>query len=654
MDGGPEIEIEEDENEAVKSRRDNLAKKPGNKKKLFEIYKEAQKAFEDQNGRSGEINDYWDIFNCTLGRNQAYSGDNELYIPAVYNAVEARVTRFQNQIFPTSGRHLEVISSDATSPRALTALGEHYIRRSKLRLVVPSLLTNGDVEGHYWVYVSWATSSRHVLHKVMQQVPGAIGEAEDVEEEEVYASHPVVEVLSDADVVVCPATADTLDDALNQGGSVTILRRWTEEKIDELIDEGLMDKAAGEAFIKEMSKKPTQPPSTFDQEKNLVSAAGIKGTGRGKHALVYETWTKKIDGKLTQTFFLTPDKIGHCHRNPLWCDRLPIIGHPARKVHGCYKGRSPISAVAKLQYYINDIAMQSADASNRGMCPIVLTDPMQNPRYDSMVVANGAVWKCDPNKTKILEFPQLWNDAEAIIQAKTALIMQTMSVNPAMMTQLHKSKPTQAEVAQEHAVDLLTTAVAVTMIEEGILTPVISLFMEMDHQYRDEAITVRAYGELGQEANMETIDPLQMNARYTFRWFGVEQARNAQQIQQTIAATNVIRGIPGEMYPEYVLDLSPALVNLIDSVSGPLQGRVIFQKVTNPQLAQRKALQMLLQKGQQMQAAQAGGSGKRPAGGGGLPKPGGQPAASRPAQNPPGAIHADRMGAPAMPRGQRQ
>ena len=104
MDGGPEIEIEEDENEAVKSRRDNLAKKPGNKKKLFEIYKEAQKAFEDQNGRSGEINDYWDIFNCTLGRNQAYSGDNELYIPAVYNAVEARVTRFQNQIFPTSGR----------------------------------------------------------------------------------------------------------------------------------------------------------------------------------------------------------------------------------------------------------------------------------------------------------------------------------------------------------------------------------------------------------------------------------------------------------------------------------------------------------------------------------------------------------------------
>src|SRR5450631_1517351 len=148
----------------------DLSKKKGVEEKLFKMYRGISKGFEDQAGRSSEINDYWDIYNCILGRNQSYSGNNELFIPSVYNAVEARVTRFSNQIFPSSGRHIEVVSSDASRPRALTALCEHYIRKSLLRLVVPSLLVNGDIEGHYWSYVSWNKTSRHVLTKIKQPV----------------------------------------------------------------------------------------------------------------------------------------------------------------------------------------------------------------------------------------------------------------------------------------------------------------------------------------------------------------------------------------------------------------------------------------------------------------------------------------------------
>ena len=154
------------DDEETEDRTADLSKKKGNEKKLFDLYRDVQKGFEDQVGRSEDINENWDIYNCVLGRCQSYDGFNQLYIPAVYNAVEARVTRFSNQIFPTSSRHIEVTSSDETRPRALTALAEHYIRKAKLRLVIPALLVNGDVEGMYFTYSTWNKVSRHVTSRV--------------------------------------------------------------------------------------------------------------------------------------------------------------------------------------------------------------------------------------------------------------------------------------------------------------------------------------------------------------------------------------------------------------------------------------------------------------------------------------------------------
>jgi hypothetical protein len=203
----------------------------------------------------------------------------------------------------------------------------------------------------------------------------------------------------------------------------------------------------------------------------------------------------------------------------------------------------------------------------------------------------------------------------------------------------------------EHSVDLLTTANAVIGIEEGILTPIISLFMEMDNQYREDAITIRAYGELGQEVAMEKIEPIQMDARYSFRWFGVEQARNAQQMQQQIAMINVVQHIPGQLYPQYVLDVTPVLVDLVDEAFGPMKGRTIFKKVNSPETMQMKQLQLMLGGAAQANPANKGGhaaGGKAGAG----PKPGAQPGQQRPAQQPPGAVHKDNLGqnSPMMPR----
>src|SRR5262249_59732041 len=115
---------------------------------------------------------------------------------------------------------------------------------------------------------------------------------------------------------------------------------------------------------------------------------------------------------------------------------------------------------------------------------------------------------------------------------------------------------------EEKKIDILTTADVVTVLEEGVLTPMLNLSLELDHQYRDREITVRQFGQMGLQAAMEEIPPVQMDKRYQFRWFGVEQARSAQQIQQQIAGMNVMRGIPPQQLSGYEVNLVPVITQL--------------------------------------------------------------------------------------------
>jgi len=90
---------------------------------------------------------------------------------------------------------------------------------------------------------------------------------------------------------------------------------------------------------------------------------------------------------------------------------------------------------------------------------------------------------------------------------------------------------------------------------------------------------VMQYGEMGIKANMQEVPPLQADTKFEYRWFGVEQARTAQQIQQQIAGINVIKGIPPQMYPGYRLNLSPMLQRMTDNLFGHRLAPLIFEKV---------------------------------------------------------------------------
>lgn len=696
----------EDDFKEAPSRSDELCDEESLQETFNKVYTEVENGFDKQSARSDQIADYWDCYDCELNQNQFYNGNSEIYVPIVHDAINARVTRFSNQIFPQSSRYIDVITEDGHSPNAIISLLESYIRKQQLHTqIVKPLIRNGDIEGQYTVYCSWKTTKREVAFRT--QRPTDIGSGlvdptktlDDIEEKEIKIGMPSVEIISDADLLVLPATAPTLEDALDDGGSVTILRRWSKAKIQRMISKKQIEKYAGKQLLEEMNNNAKT--NRKDMDKRAVDAAGIRVDGNTKTAIVYETWCKFVYKKKYYTYriyFAGKDRVLSCKRNPLWSDKLPIISCPVEKVKGSFKGVSKVQPVATFQYMANDAANEGMDSAAYALLPIIMTDPEKNPKVGSLILSLAAVWETSPKDTQFAQFPQLWKDAFEIVAAARAQVFQTLSVNPSQITQqsTSKKKPSQAEVANEQQVDILTTADAVTIIEEGILTPMLHLFLELDHQFRDKMLTVEQHGRMGIQADMQEIPVISMHNQYYLKWFGVEAAKNAQQIQQQIAAANVLRGIPPEMYPGYRMNLVPVIEQVVLNAFGPRIAPLVFENIkdqlsTDPELenellsqgldmpvsemdniqkhmqAHQQAIQktgdptgairthmmhhnivaMKMMQQQQGQPGMPGAPGGAGPGLQGTPRPGAQPGMPR-QQGPAGMIHKDNMSDPRM------
>ena len=563
-------------------RNAELSTKSAIRDKLLDIYKDVEKGYGEQRDRSDKIMDYWDLYNCKLNDNQFYEGNSKIYVPFVADAVDARKTRFTNQIFPQTGRYVEVITGDETLPQATMALLEGYVRRARIQTdVMPALCVNGDCEGQYTIYVGWKKSSRMVTMR--DQVPlEKAGEAmepvDDIVTRDEADDRPDVEVIHDADVLVLPVTATNVDDAIEKGGSVTLLRRWTKAMIKQMIEDGDFVESEGEALLEEMSKQAAD--GIQNPPKELADAAGIKD--KGSFALGYETWSRlKVgdDWRLCRIYYGGEKRILGCKLCPYWCELAPLISVPVRKQAAVFKGIPPADRVHDLQIFANDTIMEGADTAHFSAMPIVMTDPEKNPRVGTMVLGLAAVWETNPQDTQFVEFPALWKDAWDRASSVRDQIFQTLGVNPSMIPSMPgDKKPNQAQVAQQQQVDILTTSDAVTVLSEGILTPMIQRFAFYDHQFRDAATTVMIYGEMGEEAMMEEVEPLQLNRRWEFKWWGVEAARNAAAQQQQMSVLNVIKEIPPNLYEGYELRMAPVITGMVESAFGARLARQIFRK----------------------------------------------------------------------------
>lgn len=571
-------------------RDEELGTKPKVKEHLLKMFRDIEQAFVEQHERSDSILDYWEAFNCKLGGRQFYDGNSKIFVPIIRDAIKARKTRFVNQIFPQSGRYVEVTTSDIDLPQAQMSLAEHYIRTAKLRTeVMPALMVNGDVEGQYSLYVTWEETKKHVASRVTKPFESdglefeELGDVEDMKEEVLVEAGPKVEVIADNDIMVLPVTSDSIAEAIAAGGSVTILRRWTKAMVRKKKEDKEIIPEVATRMLADMSSKKDSL-NNRDTPKQLADAAGIKLGAGDKYVLVYETWSNVkagSDWRLCRSYYGGDNQILGCKVNPYWCDDVPLISCAVEKVAGVFKGMSPTATVIDLQVLANDATNEGADAAHFSAMPIIMTDPEKNPKVGSMVLGLASIWETSPKDTQFAQFPDLWNAAIARVAECKQQIFQSLGVNPAMIAQNtgSKQKRNQAEIANEQQVDILMTADAVTVLEEGILTPLIQRFMAYDHQFRDRAVTVKQYGEMGLKANMEEIPPIQMNSRYEYRWFGVEAARNAQQIQQQIAMANVIKGIPPQMLPGYRLNMVPLVTRMSDNAFGHRLAPMVFEKI---------------------------------------------------------------------------
>src|ERR1700688_1156018 len=377
------------------------------RKKLDEIFNAVLRTFEDQKDRSDDIEDYWDCFNCRSNSRQYYNGIANIYFPIIHDAVSARSTRFSNQLFPQSGRYIEVVSADGTQPQSLIGLLEHYLRETHFEtMVAKPLCETGDIEGHYHLYADWCELEREIVsrethgprvHVAGQQVEAPGEEIEDMGEPEIIVDgRPVFEVLHDSDVAVWPGNVDSLDEAFATGGGVAIVRHWTKAKIDRMVEQGCIRRAEGRALKDSMDKVQKDG---HDIEKRLAEHVGIHSKGTG--ATVWEVWTAlpldkgggfNEDGRarLGRVFFGPNRAQMGCKRNPYWNDRCPLISFPVKKTPGVFKGKSLISYVDSMQYKANDAINEGADAATLSAAPIVLRDPEKS--NGPLVYGVGAIF----------------------------------------------------------------------------------------------------------------------------------------------------------------------------------------------------------------------------------------------------------------------
>jgi hypothetical protein len=382
--------------------------------------------------------------------------------------------------------------------------------------------------------------------------------------------------------VVFPATAPTIELALEIGGGVAILRRWTKGEIERLKANGDIDNQAAKAILDTMTSEKGKARNA-DVPKAQGAAAGVKVYRDSKVAFVYEIWCKlKVDGKrrICRILWAGEKIFLSIKRNPYWCDRVPVLSCPANRTSGVFKGKAPVASVLDFHIYANDTVNEGADSGHFSLLPIIMTDPAKNPKLGSLVLAPGAVWETSPADTQFAKFPDMWKDAMERVMEVRAQIFQTLGVNPSMIpgTTGKNRKMNQAEVAQEQQVDILTTADAVTVLEEGILSPLLTLILEFDHQFRDESLLVRWFGPVGEKAQMQQLEPQQVDRTVQFRWFGVEAAKTAAKLQQQIAGVNVLRGIPPQAYPGYKLNLAPIVTQMTENLFGPVLAPQIFEQ----------------------------------------------------------------------------
>ena len=709
--------------EGGKARLENWANKPESEayKQASKLYTSIQRQYDNQYDRDRAIEEYWNIYLAKPDTNQTYLGNSQCYIPAVRDAVNARCKRTIKQLFPNRYKHVEAVGSGTDVPFAQLSLLEHYIRKGKLKDTVRSDLVAGDVTGQWNLYIDWTKSYRRITEIVKRNpvleaaVPGETVDLVDpTEEEEATESRDIMEEGPDVvdfateDLAVVPPTCTDMEKA----EAVSLRLRMSREKVEQMVDEGvfiLPEKSGIERFVATGFSDRDRGGRLKSPPKQRSDNAGVRTEGTFTYAMIYEA-TAQLDfgeghKELAYIYYAGQNEIVGIIKCPQWGGRRPTLSAPVERIQGSFSGISKIEPVKFLQWNLNDYWNMGQDSAMYSLLPIVMTDPLKNPNYASMVIGLAAVWGADPNSTKFANFPQIYKDAALLCDTIKRQIWESMDVNEMMMGKMpqgRKNNQLMGAMQQEQMVAIMDHA---ERYEEAMLNPLIERIFEYDQQFRTKSLTVMTMGEIGVKAKMTDIEPQQFGERYDFRWAGTSYVMGMQRMQQQIAMMNVLRGIPPQQLNGRKLDVTPILTTLTDNVYGPeaaqnilidernlftvdantenelmhngmpamvheadndvehIQSHQSVARMTGDTQGKFRAhiaahvMQLNKKREMQMQAAAQPGmpgapgpsvAGPAKPGMAGTPRPGGSPSGPRPMQGPPGLANPDQMADPSV------
>ncbi|HDR9098883.1 TPA: hypothetical protein QDB15_002104 [Burkholderia vietnamiensis] len=546
------------------------------------LYPKISKCYENKQEQMDRCAEYWSIYNAQPDENQQYSGNSQCYIPAVRNAVNARMKRTLAQLFPVNHKHVGATGPDGNMPFAQISLLEHYIRSAAVKDVVRADLIAGDVTGQWNLYIDWSRTQRRITELIKK--PPILedhelgGEVEDLaadeddwdwekESKEVTTEGPDVVPFATEDLAVYPPTCNDIEKAT----ATAIRLRLTVDAVQQFIDEGVFVGVEAKELVDNLAK-PDGGREKYVPPKKRTGDAGIRTEGTFKYALIYEVHTNLDLGNGKEpcfVYFAGQDVILGIIRNPFWSGKRPIISAPIERITGSFFGISKIEPVKFLQWNLNDYWNMGQDSAQYSLLPITMVDPLSNPNYQSMVVGLAAVWLTDPNKTKFANFPAIYKDAMMLCQGIKQEINESMDVNDAMLGKMPTGRKNQAQMAamaQQQESNIIDNA---KRYEEVILNPLLEWMFELDRQFRTEELTVEVLGEIGARANLQKIPPQAFGERYFFRWCGTSYQQNLQRMQQMIAWMNVLRGIPPQQLDGRRLNIGPILEYGTEQIFGP-------------------------------------------------------------------------------------
>lgn len=673
------------------------------------LYPKIQKCWENKQQQSDWVEEYWAIYNARPDENQQYTGNSQCYIPAVRDAINARCKRTLATLFPANYKHVDAVGPTSVTPFPTLALLEHYIRKTNLKDIVRADLLSGDVTGNWCLYVDWMKTTRRITELVKK--PPILSdeeagvEAEDVtvdeewelEDKEIIDEMPDITPMAVDDVAVYPPTVNDIE----KSTATAIRLRLTKDSVQQFIDEGVFVGWNAKEIMDNLNE-PDGGRQKRVPNKRRTADAGVRTEGTYKYALIYEVHTnlELEEGKGKEPCFIYyagPEVILGIIRNPFWTKKRPLIMAPVERIQGTIYGISRVEPVKYLQWNLNDYWNMGQDSAQYALLPIVMTDPLANPNYQSMVMGLAAVWLTNPQTTQFAQFPAIYKDAVALCQAIKAQINESMEVNDAMLGKMPAGRKNQAQAAAQAQEQQSNTIDHAKRYEGCILNPLLERMFELDRQFRTKQLTVVTMGEVGARAKQEEIPVQAFSDRYFFRWCGTAYQTGMQRMQQMIAWMNVLRGIPPQQLDGRRLNIGPILEMGTEQIFGPevaprvlIDERNLFHVEPSDEnlmmhnglpaevhpadddqrhiaehmrgatltgdpnglfrahiQAHQQAMNQKMQKALGPPQGQPGVPGGAGPGVAGAPRPGAQPGQPRP-QGPPGMVHPDAVADPQM------